>query len=268
MHAWFANSDVQYTAYDIDGVRNLFKTSDTMFILGGGESINDVTKQQWEHVAKHDSMGMNFWPVHRFVPSYWYTNVPRDPVHAEKMLDSIRGNVNNNYDETVIFLSHNRVVRRGFHPRVMREWFPPRAKVCYYTYIQPAERLTEDQLGRTLYYRGGLSLCLDIVFRLGYKKIVLLGVDLRNRVHFYDHYPSMKWQFQTGYSVPVEEKEDLPHGTMIEKGEKKPLNEYILAVHNLFMKQGIRLFAGSPGSILAADLPAYRFPGRLPERER
>ena len=55
------------------------KTSDTIFILGSGPSINGISPERWTQIAKHDSVGFNFWPFHPFVPRmYFFESIPYD----------------------------------------------------------------------------------------------------------------------------------------------------------------------------------------------
>src|SRR5271157_4008789 len=44
------------------------RTSDTVFVLGSGWSINEVPAERWDVMGRHDTIGFNFWPVHPFVP--------------------------------------------------------------------------------------------------------------------------------------------------------------------------------------------------------
>ena len=37
------------------------KTSDTIFILGSGPSINLITDDQWDHISSCNSIGFNYW---------------------------------------------------------------------------------------------------------------------------------------------------------------------------------------------------------------
>ena len=46
------------------------KKSKTMFILGGGDSINDINKVQWEEINQSDSLGINRWSLHKHNPTY------------------------------------------------------------------------------------------------------------------------------------------------------------------------------------------------------
>ena len=41
----------------------------TLFILGGGSSVNDLTEENFMTIASGTSVGINFWPIHDFVPS-------------------------------------------------------------------------------------------------------------------------------------------------------------------------------------------------------
>ncbi|MHC4587631.1 MAG: hypothetical protein ACYS3N_24165 [Planctomycetota bacterium] len=141
--------------------------------------------------------------------------------------------------------------------------------VCFYEYEEPVrlkkgEFFIEETFKNKIYYRGGLSLVLDLINKMGYKNIVLLGVDLTKSNHFYDTYPEMQWQFETGYRKSVDEKIDIPHPTMDTKnGSKLAIDQYIYAVYDLYLKpRGIQVYTGSDKSILAERLPVYNFPDK------
>ena len=50
---------------------NIFKNknSDTLFILGSGESINSI--KIWDKIRSHDSVGFNYFIFNNFVPSFY-----------------------------------------------------------------------------------------------------------------------------------------------------------------------------------------------------
>ena len=50
---------------------NIFenKNSDTLFILGSGESINSI--KIWDKIRKHDSVGFNYFIFNDFVPNFY-----------------------------------------------------------------------------------------------------------------------------------------------------------------------------------------------------
>lgn len=265
---WYKNKDIEYTVLSLEDVRSKYKKSDTIFILGGSESINGITQEQWDHIAQHDSIGMNWWPVHKFVPTYYYTNYPRGNYFSyfESLLErKLAG-----YNRTVFFVSGNKAARRGIHPRISKKIFSESPICCYYEISDPIDLgsdkknmvFRESSFERTLYYRGGLTLILDLINRLRYNKIVLMGIDLKNGVHFYDSYPEMQWQFETGYSKLVLVKKKEIHSTMGTKNNSKlPMSEYLYAVNDLFFKlHKINLFVGSNKSVLLDRIPLYRFP--------
>jgi len=47
------------------------KTSDTIFVLGSGWSINKVTDEQWNIISKHNSVAFNWFCKHSFEPSFF-----------------------------------------------------------------------------------------------------------------------------------------------------------------------------------------------------
>src|SRR5262249_36622754 len=47
------------------------RRSETLFILGSGPSINQISEERWRFIASHDSVGVNMWLYHRFVPTFY-----------------------------------------------------------------------------------------------------------------------------------------------------------------------------------------------------
>lgn len=41
---------------------------DTLFILAGGSSVNELSAANWREVDRGLSIGINFWPIHPYVP--------------------------------------------------------------------------------------------------------------------------------------------------------------------------------------------------------
>jgi len=62
-----------------------YKRSDVLFILGTGPSINQISAQRWQAISRHDTLGLNFWLYHPFVPTFYVVESspyggPRDTV--------------------------------------------------------------------------------------------------------------------------------------------------------------------------------------------
>ena len=45
------------------------KSSDKLFILAPGSSINNITKNEFQEISNHDSIGLNYFIFHEFVPT-------------------------------------------------------------------------------------------------------------------------------------------------------------------------------------------------------
>lgn len=45
--------------------------SRTIFILGSGQSINNLTYQDFNIISQHDSIGFNYWLIHDYTPTHY-----------------------------------------------------------------------------------------------------------------------------------------------------------------------------------------------------
>jgi len=46
-----------------------YKKSDTLFVLGSGESINKLGLDAWDVIKKNDTVSFKYWLIHDFVPN-------------------------------------------------------------------------------------------------------------------------------------------------------------------------------------------------------
>ena len=193
------------------------KQSETLFVLGSAWSINDIPEERWEVIARHDSVGINFWPAHPFVPRFYhfenmtyddqpamysalrqllelrseaYTNTVKiitevNPIGSRQTIFDLPEGIQNN-----LYLSFSMpVVARNeeelrYGIRYMRSIgaFLPRTKVAW-----------------LFKYGGSVTAMMTLAVLMGYKRIVLCGVDLNRQDYFYHHserYPDYAhWEF-------------------------------------------------------------------------
>jgi hypothetical protein len=263
---WRKNRHRKYSVLDFNDIQTSVKSSDTIFILGTGSSINQITDKQWRVISSHDSFGLNWWALHQFVPTYYYSEYPHGKVFFSKYLSLLGPKFSNDYTETLFFLSFNRAVRRGIHPKATNELFPENSKVCFFNYEKPLRfesenSITPDDFRRTLFHRGTLTAVLELVRRIGYKRIVLLGVDLVNHSYFYDNYPEMQWSDDLAYLSPASERAEKPYFAVESFSRKKfGLHDYLFKAYDLYYKpEGIEFFTGSKESLLAEEIPVFDF---------
>lgn len=168
------------------------KRSDTLIVLGTGYSINEIDEKQWRFISRHDTIGMNLWYIHSYVPTFLNYEPPKYPGPAYERWSEIPGL----YDNVIFFLDA-RNVPKLFHPKYLPEAFPPNPKI----YITPCSikkpfpktrTLTQDDFrgvpqkfgAPTWLIRGSLSQVIHIGYQMGYQKIILAGVDLNSPRYF------------------------------------------------------------------------------------
>src|ERR1700730_9950184 len=191
-----------------------FKRSDVLFILGSGPSINQISAQRWQAISRHDTLALNFWLYHPFVPTFYVVESssyggPRDSVsHRITEIANRRAAV---YGDAIKFITD--LYQPG------RQWVfdlnPAFRKNLYTAYDVPVPARTEEEFEygmRYLFHKGAfdsatrlrflfkygqsLLLLLTFAFRLRYRKVVLCGIDMNTNGHFYDDpelYPEAAW---------------------------------------------------------------------------
>lgn len=196
---------------------NTLRTSDTVFILGSGWSINEIPNERWQIIGRHDTIGFNFWPVHSFVPRIFIfenlrTGVQRDLYKAFRGLIESRAN---DYRHTVKIATEP-------HPQSQRQLlYELPEEFCenlYVGYTAPLIARDEKELAtgirylesrgtfapsnhiRWLFkYGGSVIAMLSLAARMNYRRMVLCGIDLGRQEYFYQcrrRYPdSVDWEF-------------------------------------------------------------------------
>ena len=152
------------------------------------------------------------------------------------------------------------------HPRVLPEFFSENPICCCYEYpiplqINAGEVVSQAHFEHGVYYRGALTLVLHLGFKLGYRRIVLVGVDLHNSAHFYDSYPECRWMVRDGYVPPLDQRRIEVNWSIDTKdGSKIPIDQFLYSANELFFQPaGVELFVVSPESRLAGRIPIYGF---------
>lgn len=54
------------------------RSSDTLFVLGSGASVCQYSHDQWATIGMADSIGMNNWILHDFVPTFYAAELIAD----------------------------------------------------------------------------------------------------------------------------------------------------------------------------------------------
>jgi hypothetical protein len=194
------------------------KTSDTVFVLGSGSSINEISEARWKVIGCHDTIAMNFWPVHPFVPRiYLFENIVRIEDN-ESIFDALQGLFERralDYRNTLKIVSE--LVPLNSRQLILEipKAFHHLLYVGYSTNVVARDerelvRGIRYMLGKGVFgqgnqirwhfkYAGSVLAAMSLAVRMGYRRIVLCGIDLGTAEYFYQHperYPeACQWEF-------------------------------------------------------------------------
>jgi hypothetical protein len=203
-----------------------YKRSDTIFLLGSGPSINQIPPERWQVIARHDSIGFNFWLFHPFVPTlYSYESIDATewaPLYEAFVKSAARRAADyRSVPKIVAELNAKRSPIVNELPPVWRE------NLFTYYPVTPAARTEEEfsyalaylkeknvfaprmRIRRLFKYASTLSSLVALAVQMQYSRIVLCGVDLKSQEYFYQ---DPKLYPESADLVP--EPREIPHLTV------------------------------------------------------
>lgn len=249
------------------------KTSDTIFILGSGASVNEFDENHWQIIEKNDSIGFNFWAIHEFVPTIYFFEIPRNQEAAE-ILANIFSYKAQFYVNTPIIVKTVYAEDISRYQDFIQHSFP--FKNFYFaTTHEISGSSSEEQLKnrirnlRKLNYlkcnqkhveilfqqRASLSYLALFSYLAGYKNIVLCGVDLNNGSYFYESEEFKKLPFK----IPYTNREYATVHKTVNPSDNSLTIDKVLEIFQkqLYTRVGVQLYIGSKSSLLYPYLPYY-----------
>ena len=238
------------------------RKSDTVFIYGSGASLNDITPAEWAHMAEHDTFGFTAFIYQKWIRVGYHLirgGVEGSLVwraYAEDFCASITGNPM--FDDAILILQG--------------EYFAMFAnQILGYKMIRPNTRIFRYQTARgeglpTRSFSEGIrhnagTLCdsVNVAACMGWKRIVLVGVDLYNSQYYWLPPDKTFGVDDRGLMVPVDvssrgQRFDQPHNTV-----RNGMVDTMAAWRShLEREHGIALSVFNPRSLLASVMPVYR----------
>lgn len=177
------------------------RASDTIFILGSGNSIRYLREEDYAEFSKHDTLAFNFWIHNKFIPNFYMLQRPKNDADAETLWCLARQR-RDEYSNCKILLRGDswkdsreveKFLRIGFGERpalFLREW-PVYSKARINrrklaNFLHTAGYLSFGQIGHfTPKFGSTLLLSVVLGFQMGYKNIVLVGIDNNKGAYFY-----------------------------------------------------------------------------------
>jgi hypothetical protein len=269
-----------------------FKKSDTLFVLASGSSINRLDGNQWKTISSADSLGINFWLYHDFVPTWYLWEIPRSPESAKVLIELLRLKLHA-YERTCCLLKD--AGKLSLRYANWKEELPLRQITHLYTLCNlHVSGRTESglrlwlKLYRALGYfqkqeilwgipmkRASLFQSLAFGLMAGYRRIILCGVDLNHGDYFYQAplyrekglpqlapSPTSPNALAALYSERGMSLRGTPnpqvHNTMDKALNPLPIDRMVHALHEVVLKpEGVELYTAFSSSALHPRIPAF-----------
>lgn len=246
------------------------KSSDTLFVLGSGPSINQISAERWDVIAAHDSVGFNWWLYHSFVPKFYFLESMEKTVSPEAF-DAYLALVARraaDYASTI-------KVAMEFHRQGTQtlDHLPPAFKEnLFAAHKVEAPARNGNELVRALRYlqrRGAFevsghftslvkyaaSLTTMLVFglKLDYRRIVLCGIDLKTPDYFFEN----RLFYPKSWEPPAAERNGS-HDTDVPLRWRVPVTRAVAVIkQQLLEPAGIELYVESEDSALWPIIPLF-----------
>lgn len=218
------------------------RRSDTAFVFGSSRSLLEIELHEWERIAEHDTIGFSHFHRQRWVRVDYH--VVAEVSDVEETAASIRASPF--YADTVFAVVGGPFAEAG-NELVGRRLLPDGARI--FRWHRTARGLTVPPSRR--FARGlvhGSNTSLDVTnFALlaGWKRIVLVGVDLYDRGFFW---------LPEGVARPDER-------TTLAVDSPFPSAEHVVEMFDLWSRtvrrDGVELLVYNPRSLLARVLPVF-----------
>lgn len=256
-----------------------FKTSSKIFIIGSGASLNNITKKQWEEINANDSFGFNFSFINKdHVPTFY----------ACEAMAEINLNANGRSPIAEVFHSEYKKEKKRLEnvPKILSDLEPKRLKhflnygsdiidenLYLVNTINGLARTEKEFKELLIYYkrkgvfdeknnvskvfkfRATLSMALALCVNLGYKEVILCGIDLNDPSYFYQDkgkYPDTPF-FRSS-------KDTSKHATILENDLFIPIDKVMqIMTDEILNTKEIKIYVQNPKSALINIFPIYKF---------
>lgn len=231
------------------------KKSEALFIFGSGYSIRDLTPVEIEKMEQQDTLSFNWFIYQEFLrmdyhlireiasddvnPSIWKEELCRYSEQLKK---------NPFYQDTIFLLQIGwNAMRMAIHG-----YLPDGAQcLLYSTNREKTKYPVKDFKLGLVHGPSTLFDSINFAYLFGWKKIILVGVDLYDRRYF--------WL----------KKEETRHLDLRRNKTCRDIHNtaretviWAKRWHNYLRKKGVELFVYNPKSLLAKSMPVFAFTRR------
>ena len=259
----------QFNLYNSNIFKN--KSSDRLFILGSGSSINKI--KFWDHIKQHDSIGFNYFLFHSFIPKFYIfeSTYKNNEQEYSAQLEIVKRK-SASYKKVRIFLK----MRDGYQDikKILKKKNNNFSIILDYNFNYSKKQFKKKIIKYLFRFLNNFFLigqgvgtvekiCLKAFFS-GYKSIVLCGVDLNNTNYFFYEKKKIVRSLHK-YIYPIEQSKNKDHKSNIHttadplhcKG-KLTVQDVLLIYQKYLFKNKCIIYNVSKKSLLHEKLPPYK----------
>jgi hypothetical protein len=241
------------------------RRSDTVFVFGSGYSLNDVSPAEWEHFAAHDIFGFSGFIYQSWVRTDFHLvrgwdETAEGPARRARTTAAYARRIatNPHFSDTVLILQAEPEAEFGNTLLARRLLAPGTAVLRYRTARTLGDDPSETWNAGLTHGPGTLADVVNAAFLLGWREIVLAGVDMYDSRYFWGP-PDATLDFdEHGEFLRVTPSNDHAirwDGTV--HTARNGMIETLGRWADVLSARGVRLFVYNPRSLLTRVLPVY-----------
>ncbi len=251
----------RYTQLD-EAEARAARRSDRVFVYGGGASMNDIPPDEWAAMAEHDTFGFNAFYWERWIRVDFQLfrggayRVLRPTHRAAELRDAVRANPN--FANTIYVMQDDYL---GHYANFLAggAYLPAGARLFRYRTAPGVGPPTRSFAEGIRHAPGTLVDAVNCAYCLGWKEIVLVGIDLYDS-RYYWLPPDKTLTYDPAVNSVVPGDVNLlrgntagdPHNT-VTAGIVKLMGEW----RELLAEDGVSLSVHNPKSLLTEVLPVF-----------
>jgi hypothetical protein len=247
------NNKYKNQKLNINQIKKIKKTNE-VFIYGSGYSINEISNEEWRKLRNYDSIGFNNTIFLKKI-SFTY--------HINRYLKNPKKNINyqikiinkNRYLKKTTFLMPEGFIEE-YTNNIFSKNLWDKNKNFFLFKTNRFFNLPIGNINVGLIHKSGTLIdCITFAYYLGYKKIVLVGVDLYDTRYFYVPKNKTSILFNIPSSKNVHgNTPDCKHQTIINKVDYR-----IRLIKKFLTKKSISLEVYNKKSLLKRELKLFKF---------
>tara|TARA_B100000029_G_scaffold91521_1_gene81469 strand:+ start:1149 stop:2060 length:912 start_codon:yes stop_codon:yes gene_type:complete len=251
LNTWLLNKTADHIYYKHLSERELLasRKSDTVFIFGSSYSLNTISEKEWKFFETHETVGFN-WFVHQnwircdFHLIRGISNFDMDKPIWKSDLEQYFNLINSKslYSNTIFLVQKGFAAING-NRTIGLKLLPKTSKIFRWKKTRgPDPKFSFDQ--GLSHNNSSLDETVNFAFLMGWKHIVLVGVDLYDRRYFW---------------LPSDEARliDTVRNFTVNDPARDGKVESVGKWKTIFEQHGVNLYVYNPKSLLADVLPVY-----------